>query len=131
MGALKTIDFTIGIAIIKYAMVIFKKRLNHKGLSFVEVIMATMVLSIILAGLFAVYRSAGDMTSLALHKLVALSWAHSAFEREKSGFTLLGWAINDPQVTNILIDEKIGTIATAWTNYPGMRKFTATVRWTE
>jgi len=107
-------------------------RLNNKGLSFVEVMMATMVLAILMASLFVVYQTAANMSYLALHKLAAVCWAQSALERTKSDHTTAGVTFTDPQGTNIIRNGKGGTITgPTTTNLPGLRQLSVTIGWTE
>ncbi|MFH2137829.1 MAG: hypothetical protein ABII88_04920 [Candidatus Omnitrophota bacterium] len=58
-----------------------KKLLNCKGLSFVEVVMATLILTAVLAGLFRIYSNANNMLKFAYHKAVSLTWAQGELER--------------------------------------------------
>ncbi|MDD5747274.1 MAG: hypothetical protein PHO30_08445 [Candidatus Omnitrophica bacterium] len=110
-----------------------KKWLDNKGLSFVEVMMATMVLAIIMACLFVVYQAASNMASLALHKLAATAWAESQIELRKSDYSTLGWSITDPG-TSVITGLHSGAFSWAIddsTTYPGLRWWQIFVTWTE
>ncbi|MCP4648989.1 MAG: hypothetical protein GY853_02750 [PVC group bacterium] len=60
-----------------------KNLLNCKGLSFVEVIVSTLILASVLAAFFLVYSNASNMLSLAYHRAAALYWAQAEVERLK------------------------------------------------
>ncbi len=111
-----------------------KVRLNNKGLSLVEVVMSALIVAVLMAGLYSVYVSAKNMTALALHKAVALHWAASRIEAQKTGMTD---PYTDPSDNNILFHEKKkpsgGVVAPAIvdTNYGPMIRRSATVTWKE
>lgn len=105
--------------------------LNNKGLSLVEVVMSALIVSLLMAGLYAVYISARNMTALALHKTVALAWATSKIEGQKHGNTD---DIIDPSDDNMLANE--GFRNAGWvrnpTNYnQSMIRHDVTVTWIE
>ncbi len=107
--------------------------LNKKGLSLVEVVMSALIVSVLMAGLYSVYISAKNMTALALNKAVALHWATSRIEAEKTG---MQDAYIDPSNNNILANEKGGAAGVTDTNYGpapriSMIRHSATVTWTE
>lgn len=106
-----------------------KKYLNNKGLSLVEVVMSALIVSVLLAGLYAVYISAKNMTALALHKAVGLAWATSKIEGRKNGMTA---AYIDPSDDNIIANDKGGAVALANTTYSNaITRHSATASWTE
>ncbi len=84
-----------------------------------------------MAGLYAVYVSAKNMTALALHKAVALAWATSRIEAHKNGMSSASYT--DPSNNNILANDKGGLApATVDTNLGNaMLKHFAVVTWTE
>lgn len=104
--------------------------LNNKGLSLVEVVMSALVVGILMAGLYAVYISAKNMTALALNKAAALAWASSRLEAHKNG---MQDAYTDPSDDNMLVNDKAGVApATTNTSYGNaMIRHSATVTWTE
>ncbi len=108
-----------------------KMCLNNKGLSLVEVVVSALIVSVLMAGLYAVYISAKNMTALALHKAVALAWATSRIEAHKNGMAAASYT--DPSNNNILANDKGGVApATVDTNYgSAMIRHSATVTWTE
>ena len=103
--------------------------LNNKGLSLVEVVISALIVGLLMAGLYAVYVSAKNMTALALHKAVALAWATSRLEAHKNGSS----GYTDPSDINILAIDKGGVApATTDTSYgTAMIRHSATVTWTE
>jgi Tfp pilus assembly protein PilV len=106
-----------------------KKYLNNKGLSLVEVIMSALLLSVVLAALFATYRNANNLLHLSRNKLVALTWAQSLIENQKDDFR---GAYTDPASPNWLSVEKGGTQVTALTVLGStMDHIKVTISWTE
>ena len=107
-----------------------KMGLNNKGLSLVEVVISALIVAVLLAGLYAAYVSAKNMTALALHKTVALAWAASRLEAHKNG---MQDAYIDPSNNNMLANDKGGAApATINTSYgTAMIRHSATVTWTE
>ena len=102
---------------------------NNKGLSLVEVVMSALIVSMLMAGLFAVYISAKNLSALALHKTVALAWASSKIEGRKNGADV---AYNDPSDENMLADDKGGGVNETDTNYRrSMIRHSVIVSWTE
>ena len=109
-----------------------KKCLNNKGLSLVEVVMSAVIVSILMAGLYAVYFNAKNMTSLAFHKIVALAWATSYIEGEKNGMP--DGSYTDPSEDNMLAEETARNASrvpdpTAYKE--SMIRYSVEVRWTE
>ena len=80
-----------------------EKYLNNKGLSLVEVVVSALIVTMLLAGLYAVYINAKSMAALALHKTVAMVWAQSVLEDQKHG---MRDAYTDPATPNTLSDDK-------------------------
>lgn len=107
-----------------------KKYLNNKGLSLVEVVMSAVIVSLLMAGLYAVYISAKNMTALALHKAVALAWASSKIEGQKHGNPN---AIIDPSDENMLANEGFrgAGVAENPVTLGSMIRTEVTVTWTE
>ncbi|MFH1063001.1 MAG: hypothetical protein V1747_09000 [Candidatus Omnitrophota bacterium] len=106
-----------------------KKHLNNKGLSLVEVVMAALLLTLVLAALFATYRNANNLISLSHHKLIALTWAQSLLESEKADFR---GTYTDPASPNWLSVEKGGASAIARNNLGAtMQHIKVTITWTE
>ncbi len=116
-----------------------RKFLNSKGLSLVEVIMSAMIMSLLLAGLYAVYVNANNMVHLASHRIVALTWAQSRLEQLRADFR---GAFNDPAIPNVLTVPEMGTynrlgnLAVANPALPGqvgggINRYVATVTWIE
>lgn len=100
--------------------------------------MSALIVSLLLAGIFAVYASAKNITTLALHKAIALAWASSKIEGEKNG---MQDAYIDPADDNKLANEdgtqlggydRQAVAAVTPTNYGNaMIRRSATVRWRE
>ncbi|MBU1088184.1 MAG: hypothetical protein KKD05_11800 [Candidatus Omnitrophica bacterium] len=110
-----------------------KKYLNNKGLSLVEVVMSALLLTVVLAALFASYRNANNLINLAHNKLIALNWAESVLEHERANF---GGAYTDPASPNWLTVEKSAPAPTiARINYGApqahLQEIKVTITWTE
>lgn len=107
-----------------------KKYLNNKGLSLVEVIMSALLLSVVLAALFATYQNANNLLHLSRNKLVALTWAQSEIEHLKADFR---GTYTNPARPNWLSVEKGGTLPPPVVTDLGntMQHIKATVSWTE
>lgn len=127
--SLKNIDFKPMSAIIYNKVIMRKIRLNKKGLSLVEVVMSALIVSVLMAGLYAVYISSKNMTALALHKAVALHWAVSSIEAEKNG---MRDPYTNPGDDNILANDKGGSVVPSNTNEgASMIRHSRTAVWTE
>jgi Tfp pilus assembly protein PilV len=107
-----------------------KKRLNNKGLSLVEVVMSALLLTLVLAALFATYRNANNLISLSRSKLIALTWAQSLLEGQMADFH---GAYTDPALPNWLSVEKAGTATVIPPAALGntMQHLKVTINWTE
>ncbi|MBU4479370.1 MAG: hypothetical protein KKH34_09855 [Candidatus Omnitrophica bacterium] len=116
-----------------------KKMLNNKGLSLVEVIMSTLALAMLMAGLFGVYTNATNIINLAFHKTLALCWAESEIERNKCCIdptTFIDPAATAPLVpfsplSNWLQRNKAGGVNVETINFAGVDNLRVTVSWTE
>ena len=60
-----------------------KNLINCKGLSLVEVVVATLILSTVVAAFFLIYGQANDIISMAYNRAAALYWAQAEVERLK------------------------------------------------
>ena len=130
LECLKIIDFNYGDAIIYHKVNMRKKCLNNKGLSLVEVVISALIVGVLMAGLYAAYISAKNMTALALHKAVALAWATSKIEGEKNG---MQDDYIDPSDNNILANDK-GSAVPVPNDTPygtAMIRHSVTVTWDE
>jgi hypothetical protein len=107
-----------------------KKRLNNKGLSLVEVVMSALLLTLVLAALFATYRNANNLIGVSRNKLIALTWAQSLLEGQMADFR---GAYTNPASPNWLSVEKAGTPAVAAPAALGnhMQHLKVTINWTE
>ena len=96
--------------------------LNRKGVSFVEVVVATLVLSLIMVAFIFVRRLAQDTLAVAHHKLVAGYWAQARVEAARADIVTndhwgaQGWdrtLFTDPSDNNANIVDatKNGTLA--------------------
>lgn len=111
-----------------------KKYLNNKGLSLVEVIMSALLLSVVLAALFATYQNANNLLHLSRNKLVALTWAQSLIEHQKADFRPVAPDVyTDPSSPNWLSVEKGGSAVPIVPVNLGstMQHLKATINWTE
>ncbi len=109
-----------------------KKRLNKKGFSLVEVVMAALLLTVVLAGLFASYRNANNLISLARSKLLALTWAQSLIEIDRADFHGAGYVNPTNWAAEALIIEKGGLSAVATANLGlAMQSMKVTITWVE
>ncbi len=61
-----------------------KNCLNYKGLSLVEVVVSSLVLTLVIVACFGVYRNVQKMITISFHKLTALYWVQSEVERLKN-----------------------------------------------
>ncbi|MBU1044659.1 MAG: hypothetical protein KJ915_09730 [Candidatus Omnitrophica bacterium] len=114
-----------------------KKCLNKKGLSLVEVVLSALLLTVVVAALLATYRNASNLMGLARNKLIALNWAESIIERERSDCRN---AYIDPADTaanrNYLIDEKAALAPVITRINHGapqvhLQEIKVTINWTE
>lgn len=107
-----------------------EKCLNRKGLSMVEVVIASVIVAVLLAGLYAVFINAKNLTVLSLHKMEAMVWAQSLLEIEASG---LGTGnCPDPSDGNSLSEKNnvTGSSSPAGVNTV-ITRHTAVVSWEE
>jgi Tfp pilus assembly protein PilV len=107
-----------------------KNRLNNKGLSLVEVVMAALLISVVLAALFATFRNANNLIGLSKSKLVALNWAQSVIENERADFR---GAYTNPATPNWLtVSKGAGPPAINRPNRGAdMQEVIVTITWTE
>ena len=90
--------------------------------------MSALIVAVLMAGLYAVYISAKNMTALALHKTVALAWASSRLEARRNG----SGGYIDPSDDNMLAADKGGSVAVNNTSYgDALMRHSAIVTWTE
>jgi len=82
-----------------------EKYFNYKGLSLVEVVIASLIVSVLLAGLYAVFINAKNLVVLSLHKMEAMVWAQSMLEAEASG--LAQAELPNPADGNSLNDDAV------------------------
>ncbi|MBU0634573.1 MAG: prepilin-type N-terminal cleavage/methylation domain-containing protein [Candidatus Omnitrophica bacterium] len=101
-----------------------KKLLNCKGLSLIEVIISAMILTILLAGLFAVYKNSRDVVAMGFHKSMAVFWAQARLEEIRAGCLTQ----NLPSAITI---SKNATRPETVTNLGAMQLVTVNVNWTE
>jgi len=110
-----------------------KMRLNKKGLSLVEVVMSALLLTAVLAALFASYRNANNIMSISRSKLLALTWAQSLIENERAAFQGAYVSPIDPTQEALIIEKNatfppnvaIGNLGQA------MQSVKVTITWTE
>jgi len=60
------------------------KHLNRKGLSFVEAVVSTLVLTLIMAAFFGLHIFARDTLALAHHKIIAMYWAQAQIDARRA-----------------------------------------------
>ena len=58
--------------------------MNRKGLSFVEAVVSTLVLTLIMAAFFGLHIFARDTLALAHHKIIAMYWAQARIDAERA-----------------------------------------------
>ena len=110
------------------------KCFNRNGLSFVEAIVATLVLALIMAAFYGLHIMARDTLSVAHHKAIAMFWAHAAIETQRA--VLPGDAV-DPSQTQFLSGTKAGQRAVntevleALSNDGALQRVYVRVDWTE
>ena len=79
-----------------------KNIINCRGLSLVEVVIATLILSTVIGAFFLIYGQANDIINLSYHKATALYWAQAEIERLKLH------VIGGPTATDFVDEDPTG-----------------------
>ena len=109
--------------------------MNRKGLSFVEVVVSTLVLVLIMAAFFGLAILAKNTITLAHHKIIAMYWAQARIEAQRADIMPPRVAYDDPSEMRFLQTEKSAVRdenTTANFNADALlRQVAIQVRWTE
>ncbi len=109
------------------------KLLNNKGLTLVEVIVSSLIIAVVLAGIYASFINAKNMVALAYHQAAALAWAESGIEENNNGIAAAGMSVTYPESGANLSTVKSGAQLNVNTQAygRGIDRLTSVVTWTE